>query len=227
MEDGAIRTEMAKYWDGQSSRCGGERHRFRWACRFPEWKVLLENALGPGPMRILDLGTGSGEIAMILAGSGHRVVGVDLSEAMLSRARSEARRRGVQVEFLGRDAEATGFPDASFDAIVCRNLLWTLPSPFAAMREWKRILAPRGILLILDGEWLAGRSERLPGAILDYRSRGIVSCAPLHGLPRPATDLEILGRLGFVCSWMPLDFHGGCEGPQAYSRQFLVRGVVA
>jgi len=44
-------------------------------------------------------------------------------------------------------------PDGSYDAIVCRHLVWTLTEPRTALTEWHRVLKPGGHLLIFDGDW--------------------------------------------------------------------------
>jgi ubiquinone/menaquinone biosynthesis C-methylase UbiE len=70
------------------------------------------------PRRILDLATGTGTIALLLAQRGYRVTGVDISEAMLERAREKAAAMGLEVQFLRRDAAELDLPAGSFDAAV-------------------------------------------------------------------------------------------------------------
>jgi len=82
----------------------------------------------------------------MLAEMGCRVVGLDLSEEMLERAEKKARDRGVEVKFKPGDAENLPFGTGSFDAIVNRAVLWTLPDPKKALAEWRRVLKPGGRL---------------------------------------------------------------------------------
>ena len=111
--------------------------------RFPERQAL----------DILDAGTGTGYFAILLAKAGHRVTGIDLTPAMLAEAEQSAARAGVSVRFLRMDAQAAALPDASFDAVVTRNLTWTLPDPEKAYREWHRLLRPGGVLLNFDAAY--------------------------------------------------------------------------
>ena len=72
---------------------------------------------------------------------------------MLAVARAKHADKAGRVAFLLADAEHTMLPDAGFDAIVCRHLVWTLTEPDAALREWHRLLKPGGKLLVFDGDW--------------------------------------------------------------------------
>jgi SAM-dependent methyltransferase len=79
--------------------------------------LLDELAIPPGS-EILDVGCGTGRHAIELAGRGYVVTGLDLSSAMLARADSAARQRGVSVEWLQADATRFAFP-SRFDAALC------------------------------------------------------------------------------------------------------------
>lgn len=83
----------------------------------PETELLVEQALANGARRILDIGTGSGAIAVSLACEGRRVTAIDCSLAALAVARRNAERHGVNVEFLHGD-----FPEAfkgrEYDLVV-------------------------------------------------------------------------------------------------------------
>ena len=84
--------------------------------------------------RILDVGTGTGRAAIALAGRGARVTGVDASSEMLAVAKKRAQEAGVDVAFAPGDAHQLGFPDRSFDAVVCLRVLMHTP-------DWRQSLA--------------------------------------------------------------------------------------
>jgi len=112
------------------------------------WISLFQDKFGKGIQKILDIGAGTGFLSLILAEMGYDVVGVDISEEMLERAKKKAADQGLKpkVEFKLDDAEALSFRSESFDAVVNRAVLWTLPNPKKALSEWKRVLKPGGKL---------------------------------------------------------------------------------
>ena len=83
---------------------------------------------------ILDVGTGTGRAAIALAKRGALVTGVDASAEMLGVARRRAQEAGVDVTFAPGDAHGLGFPDRSFEAVVCLRVLMHTP-------DWRRSLA--------------------------------------------------------------------------------------
>ena len=95
-----------------------------------------------GALRVLDIGTGPGFYAIILARRGYCVTAIDYSEGMLSEAMHNAGELADSIEFLHMDAQNLEFADDSFDVIVTRNLTWNLPSPIRAYEEWRRVLRP-------------------------------------------------------------------------------------
>jgi ubiquinone/menaquinone biosynthesis C-methylase UbiE len=92
----------------------------------------------------LDVATGSGLAAFMAAevvGPGGRVIGVDLSEAMVTLARKRAAKEGVNnVEFIHMDAEELEFPSDSFDAVLCALGLMLFPQPKTGLSEMRRVL---------------------------------------------------------------------------------------
>ena len=110
------------------------------------WKSLLRKKIGGDTGEILDIGAGTGFLSIMLAEMGYRVVGIDISEEMMKRAKKKAQDIGVEAEFKLGDAENLSFETGSFDAIVNRAVLWTLPNPEKALAEWKRVLKPGGRL---------------------------------------------------------------------------------
>jgi len=115
-------------------------------------RLLLENAPEEG-QRALDIGTGPGFFAMVLAMHGFVSTGVDCSERMVAQARHNAQARGLDVDFRVMDSHELSFADDSFDYIVARNATWLLYDPEKAFAEWLRVLRPGGRLLYIDANW--------------------------------------------------------------------------
>lgn len=108
--------------------------------------------LGPAPLKVLELACGTGEVTRLVHDLGHEVTALDFAEPMLAVARAKHEGK-PRLRFLHADAQRTMEPDASYDAILCRHLVWTLTEPEAAFADWFRILRPGGRLLVYDGDW--------------------------------------------------------------------------
>lgn len=121
------------------------------------WQRLLGRVFDPlaseAPLRILDVGTGTGDMAVLMANMGYRVTGVDLTPEMMELARAKAERLGVALTLLEGRADQLPCADAAFDVVFSRHLLWTLPDPLAALREWARVVRSGGIVAVADGWW--------------------------------------------------------------------------
>ena len=108
---------------------------------FAQKRVLT--AVRPG-FRVLDLGCGPGAMSTALAeavGPSGAVVGVDLQETQLERARRNAAKLGLKnVTFEAGNATALAFEDECFDLVYAKLLVMHLPDPLAGLREMKRVL---------------------------------------------------------------------------------------
>ncbi|MDT0202839.1 class I SAM-dependent methyltransferase [Nocardioides sp. AE5] len=117
------------------------------------WSEAFAAALPEAPADVLDLGTGSGYVACLLAAMGHRVTATDLSAGMLEQAAKHAADMVTPPAFAEGDAVAPDFAEHSFDAITNRFLMWTLREPDVALANWRRLLRPGGRLVVVDGTW--------------------------------------------------------------------------
>jgi ubiquinone/menaquinone biosynthesis C-methylase UbiE len=158
---------------------------------YDEWVELLGDLLPPAPADVLDVGTGTGFVATIAAGLGHRVTGTDLSEPMLA----EARRSQPTISFVRGDAVAPAFTNGSFDAIVSRHLFWTLRDPAAALAAWHRLLRPGGRVVVIDGFWFDGPGDALFESYYDEATRGSL---PGWRYFDTAPIVDLLGTAGFA-----------------------------
>lgn len=148
-----LKEEIRDYWSKRAEtfdRAFG--HHIPEGPEFEAWATAIRGHLGPEPRRVLDLACGTGEITKLLLALGHEVTALDFSEAMLAVARRKHAGR-ERLRFRLGDAENTMEPDGSYDAVVCRHLVWTLTEPERAFAEWHRLLKPGGILLFFDGDW--------------------------------------------------------------------------
>ena len=179
------------------------------------WKKQIgDHFEGRKGLEILDVGTGPGFFACILSEEGQHVTGIDASEGMLRCARENAEKLGVHPTFLQMDLNEMTFEDERFDAVVLRNVSWTLQYPEKVYTEFKRVLKPQGILLIYDANWHMhwfdeeimqrvrererrhhekyGTDEKVSGGDLEY-----FKTAPLTRTWRPQWDIKTLTGLGF------------------------------
>jgi SAM-dependent methyltransferase len=105
---------------------------------------------GPGS-RVLDVACGPGLVTLHLAEAADHVTGLDLTPAMLDKARELQRQRGLaNLSWdLGR-ADALPYPDASFDAVVTRFSFHHLLDPARALSEMIRVCRPGGLVVVCD-----------------------------------------------------------------------------
>jgi ubiquinone/menaquinone biosynthesis C-methylase UbiE len=104
--------------------------------------------------RVLEVGCGTGELLRALArkGAPARLVGLDPDPAMVAQAEAKLRASGVPGEVERGFAQALPFPDGAFDVVVSSLMLHHLDAATkrAALREWRRVLAPGGALVLVD-----------------------------------------------------------------------------
>jgi arsenite methyltransferase len=103
---------------------------------------------------VLDIGCGAGVdsfVAARLVGEGGRVVGVDVTPAMLEQSRGHLARLGwPQVSFQEGEAEALPFPDADFDVVISNGVFNLTIDKARALSEAHRVLKPGGRLMLAD-----------------------------------------------------------------------------
>jgi len=110
-------------------------------------KRSLASLADEEPRRVLLMGVGTG-LDLPHLPSQHRYVGLDLTGAMLARARRRA--AGLQFAALRGDVQRLPFPDGSFDVAVLHLILAVVPSPALCLAEAARALKPGGQLLVFD-----------------------------------------------------------------------------
>ena len=167
-------------------------------------------------IKVLDIGTGPGFFAILLAEAGFQVTAVDYTEEMLKEAKKNAGVLAEKISWKRMDAQNLEFEDETFDAEVSRNLTWNLEQPEKAYGEWLRVLKKGGILLNYDANWYqhlfdaekrkAYEEDRKRVEELQMEDHytctdidameNIARKVPLSRIDRPDWDLEVLGKLG-------------------------------
>jgi SAM-dependent methyltransferase len=181
--------------------------------------LLRASGIQPG-MRVLDLGTGIGHVAALIAelvGPQGRVVGIDNSPRLLSVAAARAEGQ-AQCRFIEGDVRHWS-DDEPFDAIVGRLILFHLADPVSVLRHHAAALRPGGLLLALDFDLGASRTE--PALPLGTEVLGWVNAAFRHAGANPAIGTRLallLAEAGLV------DVQG--FGVQAYIAPGDARGPV-
>lgn len=105
---------------------------------------LVRHAGVRAGQRVLDIGCGTGVVAITAARLGAQVTALDLTPALLERARENAQIAGVSVEWHEGDAEQLPFADASFDVVLSQFGHMFAPRPDVALAEMLRVLKPGG-----------------------------------------------------------------------------------
>ena len=207
---------MARYWSQDAENYGDIIRKELASFRVKAWQNYLREKLPADTRKVLDLGCGPGFFSIILAKMGYEVTAVDCSEGMLAQARQLVKRAGLEITLQQKDINHPEFPDDSFDAIVSRNVTWTLSNPWQVYAECQRMLRTCGRLLLFDANWnmplfdeaMAKRAEERREECLRQYGDALDSAAditepfdplqlPLSGIKRPYWDVELLRNMGF------------------------------
>jgi ubiquinone/menaquinone biosynthesis C-methylase UbiE len=196
MSDGygdPVKEQVAAHWNRRAAHFDADfGHSIRTAAERAAWERILALVLaGRTALDVVDLGCGTGFLALELALRGHRVTGIDFAPAMIAAARKKAAERDLSVHFKEADAESLPYGPHSFDLAISRHLLWTLPHPEAAIAEWIRVLRAGGRLAVIDGiadlEAAAALPQESARASPEYRAIG-ERLPYLDGRPREAIE---------------------------------------
>jgi ubiquinone/menaquinone biosynthesis C-methylase UbiE len=139
------------------------RHRNGYPDSF--FPLLAALGIGKAGQRILDLGTGTGNLSIPMARAGALLTGLDPAPGQIQVARDRARQEGLSMTLLEGQAEASGLPTASFEAVTA-SMCWGYFDTDRVVPEVLRLLAPGGLLALTSIVWqggddVAGRSNAL------------------------------------------------------------------
>ena len=144
MKVNEIQQQMRKRWDEKgwnydlSSAHGihNQDEKKQWAEQFKQCQ--------DGALEVLDVGTGTGFVALLAAELGHKVTAIDWSNTMLTQAKAKAKNENYNIHFIEGITESLPFENNRFDVVTARHVLWTLSDPDQALAEWYRVLTPGG-----------------------------------------------------------------------------------
>ena len=131
-----LKNEIHDYWTNRARGYSEYNQQEMADARRTMWRDKLLSLLGnqfpekkPQEIKILDVGTGPGFFAILLAEAGYQVTAIDYTEEMLKEAQSNAGELTKCIVWKTGDAQALDVESNSFDVIVTRNVTWNLPRP--------------------------------------------------------------------------------------------------
>jgi SAM-dependent methyltransferase len=224
--DQHLQDTINDYWTDRAPAYDAYQQRpERRAADVEAWGRVWSAALPAAPASVLDVGTGSGHVACLLAGLGHDVTGIDLSGGMLDLARTHAARLENPPRILEGDAVAPDFAPASFDAVVGRYVTWTLRDPDAAVANWVRLLRPGGVVAMVDSTWFA---DGLDSTLYGDRPEGDLPLADATSIEATADALRRGGLADVTVtpleSILELDRTFGVAPGHDVQMQYLITG---
>jgi len=133
--------------------------------------------LGVSPgTRLLDVGCGAGQLALIAARAGAQVTGCDIATNWLEKARARASAEGLAITFEEGDAESLPYEDAQFDAVVSLIGAMFAPRPDLVAAELTRVCRPGGMIAMAN--WT-------PGGFIGQMFKAIAKHIAPSGTPAP------------------------------------------
>lgn len=179
-----LKTRLKKIW------MAGDYDRFSRYMEGSARDFYERLPVAPG-CRLLDVGCGSGQLALIAAKDGLEVTGVDIAGNLVERARARAQAENLSARFEEADAEALPFEDATFDVVVSLIGAMFAPRPELVAKELLRVCQPGGTLAMAN--WT-------PQGFIGQMFKAVAKFIAPSGMPSPvlwgdeATIRERLGK---------------------------------
>lgn len=165
----------------------------------PAARVVVDHArLQPGE-RVLDLGCGTGNAALLAARAGAVVTGVDPAPRLVQVAQRRAEAEGASIDFRSGEAGSIPLGDGSVDVVVSVFAVIFAPDPGAAAAEMSRVLGANGRIVL--SAWLPG------GAVLEMTRAAGEAVMRAVGAPPPAEGFR----------WQDRDALAGLFGPHGFA----------
>jgi SAM-dependent methyltransferase len=183
----------------------------------PAAEVVVAHAAPQPGERVVDVGCGTGNGALLAAARGARVTGVDPAARLLDVARERAAAAGLDATFVHGDAAALPLPDASADLVLSIFGVIFAPDAAAAAAELARVTAPDG-RIVLSAWKPEGAVNKVAAAAREAvrTALGAPTGGPPFAWHEPAALGELLGRHGFTVTAIekPITFRG--PSPRAF-----------
>lgn len=158
--DEKIKNEMSEYWSSRAEKFNELKIEELKSDLNDRWLTEIQRYLpNKTPLKILDIGTGTGFFCFLLSKMGHDMTGIDLTESMIAEAKSTSELLKIPAKFYVMDAENPQFDDESFDVIVTRNVTWTLPNLGKAYKNWYPLLKENGVLINFDADYCREKKQ--------------------------------------------------------------------
>lgn len=218
----SLRDKISHYWDKRAKTYDSMRSEHLHSSNFNIWNKELQSRLPKDrQLRILDVGTATGYMAVCAASLGHQVTAIDISPTMITYAKESAKTLSMNIDFHIMDVHQLSFSSSFFDVIIMRNTSWTLIDVRKAYEECYRVLVPGGILLNYDANYRDvqfhqpdGSSEAPELQALYAECDELKSQLSISYVMRPQWDIAVLRDCGFI----------HCECDSAISGRFHPHG---
>ena len=184
---------------------------------------FIEGLQIPAKAHVLDVATGTGNLAIPAARNGAMVTGVDIASNLILQARERASAEGLNIQFDEGDAEALPYADAAFDVVITMFGAMFAPRPEMVAAELARVLKPGGLLAMAN--W---NPASFSGKMFKVGSAHV---PPPPGIPPPVLwgdDLTVRDRLGasfteIRTTLVPIDFDlpTDAAGAVAFFRKYF------
>ena len=231
--DGDDKDKVIDFWDRYSKPFSDYT---RETLQFNDWVGKKISLLFPdiNNLRVADIGTGAGFMAISLAQLGHDVVATDVSEKMLEEAIKNADEYGVKIDFRLDDIEHTKLEKEHFDIVILRDVIFNIKHIRGVSSEVIGLIRPGGYLFVADGNYFLHCHDEDYLHRHDYyyvRDRkseyqkmiemsdpyyreleDIVKSFEVNTVCRPYTDLLLLTRFGLE------NITISCNDPDEYQR---------
>lgn len=245
--DEVVQRRINDYWSGRADSY--DAHHLTQVSNaeiWQGWAAVWRGVLPPPPARVLDVGTGTGHVSVMLAELGYDVVGIDLSVGMLERAKAKLAGLDRRPTLELGDAIEPDFLPESFDVVTSRYVLWTLRTPHVAVRNWRQLVRPGGVVAVVDSTWFPGgqrpsgrgdtdtpddSSQERPGTFDELYDERVMSALPLakaDSIEATAATMRAAGLADVVVEplheILDLDRRFGVAPGHDVQMQFLISG---